>query len=63
MGLFEKLGRNVERFKQDAKAAADESAAYECLACGARLHAEHEECPECGSDDVAETDEGAADTT
>lgn len=52
MGIFNELGRQVERFKQNAKAAAEGSADYRCEACDARLHTEHEECPECGAADV-----------
>ena len=52
MSLFRDLGRKVERFKRDAGEAADEEAAYECVDCGERFHAEREECPECGSEDV-----------
>jgi rRNA maturation endonuclease Nob1 len=57
MGLFEKLGREVEEFKQNAKRAADESSEYRCRSCGERFHLDHDECPECGSDDVESTAE------
>lgn len=49
MGLFEKVGRRVERFKQRASDAATAEADYECSACGERLYADAETCPECGA--------------
>ncbi len=52
MGLFEKAGRKFESFVQTAESAADETAAYECEACGERFHAAREACPECGGDVV-----------
>ena len=52
MGLFNKLGQEIERFRQDAKKAAAETEQYECQDCGARFHAEYEKCPECGSETV-----------
>jgi len=52
MGLFNKLGRQVEQFKQDAKEAAEESAVYQCRVCGARFHTEYDECPECGAQEI-----------
>ena len=61
MGLFRKLGKQVEQFKQDAKTAADEGAEYECAACGTRFHAPQDVCTECGSNEIvaigAETDD------
>ena len=61
MGLFRKLGNQVEQFKQSAKSAADEGAEYECAACGERFHAPQDVCTECGSNDIvaiaAEADE------
>ncbi|USZ68875.1 hypothetical protein NGM10_03855 [Halorussus salilacus] len=62
MGLFRKLGKQVEQFKQDAKTAADEAAGYECAACGARFHTSQDDCPECGSDEVAAIDPETAET-
>lgn len=56
MGLFNRLGRNVERFAQDAKAAAADEAEYECRACGARFHADRDRCSECGSTDLVRVD-------
>jgi rRNA maturation endonuclease Nob1 len=53
MGLFNKLGQKVERFRQDAKQAAAETEQYYCEDCEARFHTDYEECPECGSTDVS----------
>ncbi|SFS00683.1 hypothetical protein SAMN05216559_2392 [Halomicrobium zhouii] len=55
MGLFEKLGREVEEFKQNAKQAAEAEADYRCRDCEAQFHHDYDECPECGSDDVEST--------
>lgn len=52
MGLFERAGRRFEQFKQEAKAAAEEEADYECTACEARLFTLQEHCPECGADRI-----------
>lgn len=52
MGLFNKLGREIEQFKQNAKAAAEETADYQCQACNARFHSEYDECPDCGAQNV-----------
>jgi len=48
MGLFERLGRNVEKLKQQATAQAEESATHRCEDCETLLYADHNECPECG---------------
>ena len=61
MGLFRRFGREVEQFKQTATEAAEEEAApedadYQCRACDARLNAGHDECPECGAEEVTPTD-------
>jgi len=48
MGLFRTLGEKVERFKQQADAAAEET--YACTDCDATFHAEYKSCPECGGD-------------
>lgn len=48
MGLFRTLGERVERFKQQADAAAEET--YACTDCDATFHAEYDECPECGGE-------------
>jgi rRNA maturation endonuclease Nob1 len=52
MGLFNKLGRQVEQFKQNAKEVAEKQAPYRCQACDARFHTEYDECPECGAQEV-----------
>ncbi|MFB6140136.1 MAG: hypothetical protein ABEJ26_06850 [Halosimplex sp.] len=57
MGLFNRLGREVEEFRQTAKQSARESHDYRCEACEARFSVDSETCPECGSDDVVATDE------
>lgn len=61
MGLFRKLGRQVEQFKEEATAAAEEHAArtHRCAACDAGFDEHHEQCPECGSGDVVPVDEEA----
>ncbi|WP_324760184.1 hypothetical protein [Haloarcula montana] len=56
MGLFNKLGRNVERFKQTATDAADQQAEYECSACESRFHTDHDDCPECGATEIRPID-------
>ncbi|MFB6205635.1 MAG: hypothetical protein ABEJ05_03780 [Haloglomus sp.] len=52
MGLFNRLGRGVEKFKQDAMAAAEETKGGECPTCDTVLTADQVpgECPECGTD-------------
>jgi rRNA maturation endonuclease Nob1 len=57
MGLFEKLGRGVESFKQQAEDASEETASRQCIDCGEAVYAERTECPECGGETVAVTDE------
>lgn len=52
MGIFNKLGRKIEEFKQEAKEAADETADYQCQACNVRLQTEYDECPDCGAQEV-----------
>ncbi|PSP89602.1 hypothetical protein BRC90_04570 [Halobacteriales archaeon QS_4_69_34] len=52
-GIFTKLGRQVEQFKQDVDTAAAENADYECPACETRFVVEHEECSNCGSAEIA----------
>ena len=58
MGLFNRLGREIEQFRQDAKKAAAETEEYECEDCGARFQAEYEECPECGAEEVTKLSNG-----
>jgi len=62
MGLFEEVGRRVERFKQRASEAAAEEAEYECTACGQRLYADAEACPECGAETVESLDTDTPDS-
>lgn len=50
MGLFRRLGRQVERFKSEA--AAEAHSRYQCESCGARFSERHEQCPKCSSQDV-----------
>ncbi|MFT4891319.1 MAG: rRNA maturation endonuclease Nob1 [Halobacteriales archaeon] len=52
MDSCNELGRRVERFKQNAEHAAEESADDECRTCDARFHTEYDECPECGAEQV-----------
>jgi len=51
MSLFRRLGRRVERFRQYALAAAEETARsspeIHCDACGAWIPARYDQCPEC----------------
>jgi uncharacterized OB-fold protein len=56
MGLFEEAGRQFERFKQQATDAAEATTEQECEACGARIDASHEHCPECGAETESERD-------
>lgn len=55
MGLFNRLGREVEQFKQTAKESAEEAKDYRCEECDARFSTDHDYCPECGEDAIAET--------
>jgi rRNA maturation endonuclease Nob1 len=50
MGIFRKMGRNVEEFAQSVKESADESAGYRCVDCDEGFHVNRETCPECGGD-------------
>ncbi|WP_440764438.1 hypothetical protein [Natronorubrum sp. DTA7] len=52
MGMFERLGETVERFKQEAVSARDESADYRCRNCGTEIYSEQERCPECDSTEI-----------
>ena len=52
MGIFNRLGRQVETFKQRAESAAEETAEYQCMACETRFQIDHETCPECDADAV-----------
>lgn len=57
MGLFRKLGQEVERFKQTATEAAAEDGAYRCETCKAEFAADRDRCPECGGETVVPTTE------
>lgn len=62
MSMFERLGEKVERFKQEAVAARDDSAEYRCRDCGSEIYNEQPSCPECGSSELeAVADESTAD--
>jgi hypothetical protein len=50
VGLFRNLGKKAERFKQQAEAAADEI--YECKECDMQFHAEYDQRPECGNENI-----------
>ena len=58
MGFFERVGRQVEQFKQTAKEAADENADYQCQSCNALFNANNDQCPECGSEEIISTNPG-----
>lgn len=58
MGFFERIGRTVEQFKQDAKREAERSADYRCRACEERFRTDHEACPECGEGPVVSIADG-----
>lgn len=55
MGIFTKLGRQVEEFKQTAKKAANSDETYQCPACDEQFDSKHEQCPECGEQIVEST--------
>jgi len=65
MGLFREAGRQVEQLKQSVTEAAENQEAldadsdvdYECESCGARFDTHDGECPECWSDEIAQTPE------
>ncbi len=52
MGIFRKLGRQVEQLTQTATEAAAENADYQCRTCDERFHTHHDRCPECGAQTV-----------
>jgi rRNA maturation endonuclease Nob1 len=60
MGLFENLGRKVEKFKQSAQDASADSAEAICADCETLVYSDRDTCPECGSADLQrrESDEG-----
>ncbi|MFC6787212.1 hypothetical protein ACFQFH_15480 [Halobaculum halobium] len=55
MGFFERMGRQVEQFKQTAKNEAEQHADYRCRACEERFQTDYDECPECGAATVEST--------
>jgi rRNA maturation endonuclease Nob1 len=55
MGIFNRLGREVEQFKQTAKQSAQERQDYRCVDCDARFSTDHDYCPDCGEDAIVET--------
>lgn len=55
MGLFNRLGRQVEQFRQTARSTAKQEADYQCGACGVELYTRPEECPECGAEQIERT--------
>lgn len=63
MGLFERFGEKVERFKQEAVAARDESADYRCRNCDTEIYSDQEQCPECGSTEIERVTDVEAETT
>lgn len=54
MGFFNDLGKKAEKLKQQAMAASEKEATHGCANCETLLYTDHDECPECGSDAVAE---------
>ncbi len=54
MGLFRKLGRQVEQFTKTAKTAAEEHVVYQCDNCGARFSEPPKQCPECTSETITQ---------
>lgn len=52
MGLFEKFGRRVERFKQEVEERADEQASHKCENCGTVYYIDQDECEDCGENSV-----------
>ncbi len=57
MGIFNRLGREVEQFKQTAVESAEERYDYRCEECDARFTTNHDYCPDCGAEAVVETAE------
>ena len=56
MGFFERIGRQVEQFKQTAEESTAENADYHCRACGAGFNAHEGQCPDCGAKAVTSTE-------
>jgi len=55
MGLFNRLGREVEQFKQTAKDSAADQFDYRCEACDSGFAKNHDFCPDCGTEAVVDT--------
>jgi hypothetical protein len=52
MGLFENIGRKVEKFKQEAQSVSEDQAVGKCRDCGEFLYTDRPDCPDCGSEDI-----------
>jgi uncharacterized paraquat-inducible protein A len=52
MGFFNDLGRKAEKLKQQATNASEREATHACADCETLLYADHDECPECGSEAI-----------
>lgn len=53
MGLFNDLGKKFEKLKRTAEESASDEATHGCRDCQTALYTEYDECPECGSENVA----------
>lgn len=64
MGFFNKLGRRIGKFEQEARSAAAEDAEWGCASCGSTFGEEPEACPDCGSEQIValDADEEASET-
>ena len=56
MGFFNKLGRRLGKFEQEARAAAAEDADWGCASCGSTFHEAPETCPDCGNEQIVTLD-------
>ena len=56
MSLFRKIGRRVERFKQDVESAAEGDTSKNCPECGQPLAEGQTTCPNCGAEIPADED-------
>ncbi|WP_073306376.1 hypothetical protein [Halobaculum gomorrense] len=55
MGVFERIGRQVEQFKRTVKKEAERTADYRCRTCEEQFQTDQDECPECGAETVVAT--------